>query len=144
MPLVAEMLNLTNELLGKAARGGREGEAFKRAGNLSHLGINYRGCRGVLDEADECTRGEAHRKDEVLESRHGDDSGSVVKAGDRAPDAPGLVKVFTTVSISGASAPTRLFHLLSPPPNTMCLYSSISFPREKNWHYSRAYSNCKS
>uniref|UniRef100_A0A8H8CHC0 FAD-binding domain-containing protein n=1 Tax=Psilocybe cubensis TaxID=181762 RepID=A0A8H8CHC0_PSICU len=128
VPLVAEMLNITTELLlvgRKALSVGREEATLKRAENLSQLGVNYRGSPMIIDEEDNIGNIKAHGEGKAFNSRYGNaDRGSVVKAGDRAPDAPGLAKVHHTNSVERPT--TRLFKLLTPAKHSvLILYDLI-------------------
>lgn len=77
--------------------------AMRRNGKMYMLGVNYRTSPIVVDEfVPTPTSGVA-----VVQSTYGDSQEGILRAGDRAPDAPGLMPV---VSPSRASAgSTRMF-----------------------------------
>jgi hypothetical protein len=87
IPVIAAMLNKTTDLLNETfPLGGKINfDKFSRSNDLDMLGVNYRGSPIVLDEriADDGSIYNAygHTEGELLNLR----------AGDRAPDAPGLV-----------------------------------------------------
>jgi hypothetical protein len=100
------MLQVTTALLDKTRKG--EDGAWKRGGALSMLGVNYRTSPIVLDE----------RSPELPEeerSPYGTLSAGVLRAGDRAPDAPGLIKA------NGQK--TRLFDLFDPRYHTALIFT---------------------
>lgn len=91
LPIVAEMLNLTTQILNKSVvvkEGGLNPKSFARGGKLNQLGVNYRTSRIVIDDGEPV---------EPVSSYGGPDGGSI-RAGDRAPDASGLVRVGTDES----------------------------------------------
>ncbi|KAJ7137951.1 monooxygenase [Mycena epipterygia] len=94
--VIAEMLKVTTDLYNKTAAVVRDptsgDSAWARGGDLSMLGINYRGSSIILEDPDVSIDGGAYARPEA---------GRVVP-GYRAPDAPGLVE-------PGSTVPTRLF-----------------------------------
>ena len=115
------MLDLTTKIL-KATIDRPNNEAgWKRTGNLNQLGINYRWSSIVVDQStDSGTRSdgrEAHSAYDV-------EVGGTLRVGDRAPDAPGLVKV--KFDNQKSSEPTRLFTLLSPTYHTVLIFSEAA------------------
>ena len=121
LPVVAEMLNLTSKIL-KATIDKPSSEAgWKRTGNLNQLGVNYRWSSIVVDQSTDSVTGpggrEAHLAYDV-------EANGVLRAGDRAPDAPGLVKVNFDNQKSGES--TRLFKLLSPTYHTVLIFAEAA------------------
>ncbi|KAI5999461.1 FAD binding domain-containing protein [Pisolithus marmoratus] len=112
LPVIAEMLGFTTELHdrtfdqpnaehtpqstadengdSKPAKSNFE-RAMRRGGKLNMLGVNYRTSPIVVDEfVPTPTSGVA-----VVHSAYGDTQEGVLRAGDRAPDAPGLVPVIS-------------------------------------------------
>lgn len=88
LPVIAEMLNKTTELHTKAFKSDNldDKSHWHRKKSLDQLGVNYRWSSIVLEETTKGT-------DESL-GVYGNESEEVVPlaAGDRAPDAPGLLK----------------------------------------------------
>lgn len=82
-----------------------------RSPQLSMLGINYRWSSIVLDQR---SYTQLASNDELENLAY--DSGELLVAGDRAPDAPDLV--------IGADQVTSLFDLLSPSRHTILLFTS--------------------
>ncbi len=76
VPVVAAMLSETTKLLEQAASG--DGAVFESAWELRQFGVNYR-----------VSTTEEHTGESVDPYRDGDDGH--VRAGDRAPDASGLI-----------------------------------------------------
>ncbi|EIW82592.1 hypothetical protein CONPUDRAFT_163721 [Coniophora puteana RWD-64-598 SS2] len=81
LPVIAEMLNLTTELFNRAAEG--TGNAWQREDRLRMLGVNYRQSPIVLEERSTGLEPVAAYGDAV--------EGATPVAGDRAPDATGIV-----------------------------------------------------
>ncbi|KDQ08402.1 hypothetical protein BOTBODRAFT_37975 [Botryobasidium botryosum FD-172 SS1] len=121
MPVVAEMLNLTTELY--TAVYGREGsaraalseksdtQAWERGEKLNGLGVNCRWSPIVVDERTVRTEGEVIEAYGVR--------GGIPRAGDRAPEAPGLI------DIANHEAPTTsLFKLFGPNHHTALVFSA--------------------
>ncbi|TFK73744.1 hypothetical protein BDN72DRAFT_875643 [Pluteus cervinus] len=108
LPVIAEMLRKTTQILNTSFRGtsSQKSNAWRRDGELHQLGINYRGSPIVMDDRID--------EDVAKEAYH---SGSGIHAGDRAPDASGLV------CLHNASR-TRLFKLFSPTHHTLLLFSN--------------------
>ncbi|CCM05219.1 uncharacterized protein FIBRA_07429 [Fibroporia radiculosa] len=98
IPVISEMLKTSNALFNKAAHAKGDGstseDAWKRGGALSQLGVNYRWSSIVVDER-------VHPEDEPLDPYgvHRCDT-DIVQAGERAPDAPGLVKIVASLEIN--------------------------------------------
>jgi hypothetical protein len=86
IPVIAAMLNKTTDLLNQVfPLGGKiTFDKFSRSTDLDMLGINYRGSPIVLDERTS--------DDGSIYNAYGNTEGELnLRAGDRAPDAPGLV-----------------------------------------------------
>ncbi|TFY80920.1 hypothetical protein EWM64_g3088 [Hericium alpestre] len=101
-PVVAEMLNLTSQLhnhafhgestLGAKKDAGREGDPYWRPKTGLQLGINCRWSPIVVDGRDDDQK--------TVESNAYGVSGDKLRAGDRAPEAPGLIEVPSWVETS--------------------------------------------
>ncbi|KAF9525487.1 FAD binding domain-containing protein [Crepidotus variabilis] len=109
VPIVAEMLDMTTKILSKtlaaASDTPTDASVLDRGGKLHQLGVNYRTSRIVIDDGD----------DVGAVSAYGGPDGGPVRAGDRAPDASGLVRADTDKS-------TRLFEIFDS-----CLHTVLIF-----------------
>jgi len=110
LPVVSEMLNITSVFLRKTAIKDNTEDAWNRTGSVNQLGVNYRGSSIVIDEESEVLG-----LDQSSGSRYSSIEG-YVHAGDRAPDAPGLLK-------SEGTEPTRLFKFLKPTRHTVLIFA---------------------
>ena len=106
LPVIAEMLNITTGMLNNIREAPTIEGAMVREKRLNMLGVNYRTSPIVVDEY---TRAEPVSAYGALEE-------GVLVAGDRAPDAPGLV-----VLASGAE--TRLFDVFSATYHTVLVFT---------------------
>ncbi|KAF9527743.1 FAD binding domain-containing protein [Crepidotus variabilis] len=109
VPVVAEMLNLTTQLFTKTLvikDGSSDPSSFARERKLNQLGVNYRASRIVIDQG------------EAVEpvSSYGGPDGGPIRAGDRAPDASGLVRVGTKES-------ARLFEIFDSRLHTVVFFA---------------------
>ncbi|EIW77556.1 hypothetical protein CONPUDRAFT_156772 [Coniophora puteana RWD-64-598 SS2] len=108
-PIIAEMLNITTAILNQAALG--SDRAWEHPEKLRMLGVNYRASPLVLDElspaVDRAPTPAYGEADEVL-------AGALV-AGDRAPDAPGVV--------DGEGRAYRMFDILQPVRHTVLVFA---------------------
>jgi hypothetical protein len=130
-PVLRETLQLTTSLFGRVTTTGARGlDMGARALALRQLGVHCRWSRIVRDELAADSDRNAAQSSETKEEGKGTDveplsaygadseaSGTRVHAGDRAPDAPGLVD-----TQSGAS--TRLFELLEPARHTVLVFDA--------------------
>ena len=121
IPVVAEMLNLTTKILEATIDKPSNEAGWKRTGNLNQLGVNYRWSSIVVDQNPDSSTGPGGRE---AHSAYDVEAGGVLRAGDRAPDAPGLVKVSFDSQKSGES--TRLFKLLSPTYHTVLIFAEAA------------------
>lgn len=96
-------------LLFNAIQKGQE-EGWRRSGDLLQLGVNYRWSSIVADERTPKPKG----PEEV--NPYGDDVDGSLRAGDRAPDTPGLVPI-------NGGAPTALFDVFGPGHHTVLLFN---------------------
>ncbi|THV05565.1 hypothetical protein K435DRAFT_744813 [Dendrothele bispora CBS 962.96] len=114
LPVIATMLNKTTELFHKAfGSQGRDG--WVRGYELRQFGVNYRGSPIVIDQ----------KYTEVEETsdpyRSGDDGS--VRAGDRAPDAPGLVKLSSSAEVSKDKDALTFFDMFKPSSHTVIAFA---------------------
>ena len=123
IPVVAEMLNLTTKILEATMDKPSNETGWKRTGNLNQLGVNYRWSSIVVDQSTDSDTMPGGRE---AHSAYDVETGGLLRAGDRAPDAPGLVKVNFENQISGES--TRLFKLLSPAHHTVLIFAGAAAP----------------
>jgi FAD binding domain len=116
LPVVAEMLNVTSKILKVSIDKPTSEAGWKRTGNLNQLGVNYRWSSIVVDQSTDFATGSEERK---AHSAYDVEPGGIVRAGDRAPDAPGLVE-------EKSSESTRLFELLSPTHHTALIFAEAA------------------
>ncbi|KAF9525492.1 FAD binding domain-containing protein [Crepidotus variabilis] len=106
VPIVSEMLNITTELMLKtfARNANQDSSTFDRGGKLNLLGVNYRFSPIVIDGGEK----------QAAVSPYGGAPGDHVRAGDRAPDAPGLLPLDKPGDVGITDEPhvTRLFKIL--------------------------------
>ena len=120
VPVVAEMLDITTKILKLSLDAPNSEAGWKRTGNINQLGVNYRGSSIVIDQYNDVGAGPDQRK---AHSAYNIEIGGVLQAGDRAPDAPGLVNVKSdNHHPSSSSESTRLFKLLSPTRHTVLIF----------------------
>ena len=111
LPVVAEMLNITTSILKKTLSDSRQTDPWNRSGDLHQLNVNYRGSSITVDQDVE-----ANGEPKSNGSHYHIEAGDLVHAGDRAPDASGLVK-------DGSEEPTRLFRILKPTKHTVLIFA---------------------
>lgn len=122
LPVIAEMLSQTTLLLNQTFVKREKPSVWGRGGSLLQLGINYRWSSILLDEQDD-------EEDDLLDDEddfdafdsYGAQSGTQLRAGDRAPDAPALVDV--KLEEDAALTTMRLFDLLSCAQHTVFVFS---------------------
>ena len=108
LPVIAEMLNITTGMLKQMHGSDGLEKAMHRGEKLTMLGVNCRWSSIVIDEVTQAEPVSAYR---ILDE-------STLVAGDRAPDAPGLIVVR-----AGAQAPgTRLFDLFKATYHTVLVF----------------------
>ncbi|EGN99603.1 hypothetical protein SERLA73DRAFT_72407 [Serpula lacrymans var. lacrymans S7.3] len=113
LPVIAEMLNITTTILDKttAATRSTAESAFQRGQKMYMLGVNYRNSPIVVDEF-------------VTEFKPADAYGNIqdgcLQAGDRAPDAPGLMAIDHAATVT--SGTTRLFTIFRPWYHTLLIF----------------------
>ncbi len=110
--------------------GKRKGGAWTRGGALYMLGINYRWSSIVYEERDSSLLDKEANQALIAEMEANAYGGGYpgVCAGDRAPEAPGLVICRASKHIvdSGDGGETSLFKLLSPSKHSIFVFTSSS------------------
>jgi len=107
LPVIAEMLSLTSTILNRTSQAKKDNvSAWTRGHLLKQLDVNYRGTPMVLDE---------RSTGEVTGNPYGSDDGRVC-AGDRSPDAPGL--------IDSSGEQTKLFNIFKPWLHTLLIFGN--------------------
>ncbi|PCH36611.1 hypothetical protein WOLCODRAFT_167026 [Wolfiporia cocos MD-104 SS10] len=90
LPVIAEVLKTSNRLFDEAVSSKSDGstseKAWHRGGPLNQLGVNYRWSSITIDDR-------FPREERPLDPYGIDRAPGPLRAGERAPDAPGLVKV---------------------------------------------------
>ncbi|KAI6117896.1 FAD binding domain-containing protein, partial [Pisolithus croceorrhizus] len=114
LPVIAEMLGLTTQIH-KQMFGSNLERAMRRGKNVYMLGVNYRSSPIVVDEF--ALTSEAS----VAHSAYGEIQEGILRAGDRAPDAPGLVSV-TTLN-RGVVGSTRMFDIFTSTHHTVIIFA---------------------
>ncbi|KIM40523.1 hypothetical protein M413DRAFT_445969 [Hebeloma cylindrosporum] len=109
LPVVAQMLDITTELLKKTMKDTMSESGWDRSGNLNQLGVNYRWSSIVVDE-------EKEQDGIATEKPDGYGASGPLQAGDRAPDAPGLV-------MQGKDVGMRLFNIFESQRHTVLVFS---------------------
>ncbi|KZT65328.1 monooxygenase [Daedalea quercina L-15889] len=110
LPVIDAMLRRSTVLY-DAMRNSEE-SAWKRGGDLRQLGVNYRWSSIVVDERTPKAEG----PESV--NPYGSGNDGTLRAGDRAPDASGLVPAHG----SEANGPTSLFGMFRPTYHTVLLF----------------------
>ncbi|KAG6837349.1 hypothetical protein H0H93_010951 [Arthromyces matolae] len=126
IPIIREMLDRTTKIL-QHTFSEQPTEPWNRDNELLQLGINHRWSSLVLDErkvAEDAEFSEYDFDDEEKESStvdpidaYGGNIHGVLRAGDRAPDAPDLLE------LSRSSQSTRLFNIFTPSHHTVLIFS---------------------
>jgi len=122
--VIAEMLKKTSELLNKTVKNkgdGQDTSAWQRGGPLSQLGVNYRWSSIVVDE-----RADATIDDKQALMSNAYEGGHGIRAGDRAPDASGLLPILKGDNTGGTSEPITLFQIFRPSRHTVLLFMDNS------------------
>lgn len=109
LPVVDFMLNNTTAVYDTSIKHGNDGRGLTRDFELRQLGVNYRGSPIIRDER---YMGEVMPSDPY---RSGDDG--LVRGGDRAPEAPGLV------SADDDTVTKSLFDVFKPTHHTVLVFS---------------------
>ncbi|KZT07594.1 monooxygenase [Laetiporus sulphureus 93-53] len=120
LPVIKAMLEETtaifHSVLARTANGMNNEAGWNRGEHMRQLGVNYRWSSIVRDER--APVGATEPMDP-----YGINSGDVPRAGDRAPDAPGLVNVKST---DASEQPTSLFRIFSTTRHTILVFSPDS------------------
>jgi hypothetical protein len=138
LPVIAEMLNQTTQILKSTFKNGTF-RPFERGRGLLQLGINYRWSSIVLDErqilerrhkaggCDSSLDDNEHLPDQgendVAVDSYGKHVDGHLRAGDRAPDACGLV------GRSAPSTPHILFQIFGCHYHTVIIFSALADPK---------------
>ena len=114
LPVIAAMLNKTTELFERVfPLDDRIPEmketSWDRSADLHQLGDNYRGSPIVLDERT--------KDDGAAYNAYGTEGDTLLRAGDRAPDSPGLV-------VSGTSETKALYEIFHANHHTVLVFGS--------------------
>ncbi|KAK0466821.1 uncharacterized protein EV420DRAFT_1635862 [Desarmillaria tabescens] len=122
IPVIAAMLNKTTELLNKTFKPGASSyDGWQRGPELYQFGVNYRGSPIVVDEAGTPESVDPYRSGE----------GGELRAGDRAPDAPGLV--------SSKGEKTRLFDTFRTSYHTVLIFAGTELEAKEILDLLKAY-----
>ncbi|KAF8185711.1 FAD binding domain-containing protein [Pholiota molesta] len=116
LPVVAQMLQITEKILETTVAESSSQTGWDRSGHLNQLGVNYRWSSIVLDEERQL-KGPEFAKISTYDA----DPKLGLYAGDRAPDAPGLVEVGSQPHETANE--TRLFDLFSPTHHTLLIFT---------------------
>jgi hypothetical protein len=126
LPVISEMLNRTTSLMDKSRKMDMAkldvddpNSAWRRGGELMQLGVNYRWSSIILNEVSEAQAVGSYPEAPKNAYSAGSDGG-VVKAGDRAPDAPALVVLAAKEGEKGEM--TRLFDIFKPHRHTVLIF----------------------
>ncbi|OBZ66925.1 Pentachlorophenol 4-monooxygenase [Grifola frondosa] len=119
LPVIAEMLEKTTELLNKTMRAGDLSAWDRRSGALDQLGVNCRWSSIVVDER----ASDTDEKNKPSDA-YGTAGSTEVRAGDRAPDAPGLVVLRGADSTEETGAQTSLFQTFGISYHTVLLFTT--------------------
>ena len=122
LPVVAEMLNLTTKILKVTTDVPGSDAGWKRTGNIKQLGVNYRGSSIVIDQNIDSLGPDATKAHSSYDTDT--EAGGLVQAGDRAPDAPGLVQVKSDNQKSSES--TRLFKIFDLSRHTVLIFAEVA------------------
>ncbi|CCM01285.1 uncharacterized protein FIBRA_03334 [Fibroporia radiculosa] len=138
IPVIRHMLGETTKLYHSTMAATHQGKgtesAWTRGGKLKQLGINYRWSSIVVDERNPLKNGQDC---EPLDA-YGVDGSVGLRAGDRAPDAPGLVPVNADADVEatslfqtfGSTYHTVLFFTPDPSNVALALESLKVYPTE--------------
>lgn len=122
VPVIAEMLKKSTKLFDDAQNVKSDGtnveQAWHRGGELHMLGVNCRWSSIVLDER-------MHKETIPVDPygvMHTDARVSIVRAGERAPDAPGL-QVIKPSTFEDSDGTTSLLDIFGPSYHTVLIFS---------------------
>ncbi|KZV66553.1 hypothetical protein PENSPDRAFT_636892 [Peniophora sp. CONT] len=115
VPVISEMLKITTKLANATFKAKPDEEAFRRPASLGQLGVHYRWSPIVYDGLRE-GEPQFESTDLAPPSTYGlDEETPRLQAGDRAPDAPGLI---------GARGETTLFNIFNAARHTVLVFGS--------------------
>ncbi|KZT05391.1 monooxygenase [Laetiporus sulphureus 93-53] len=122
LPVIAEVLKTSNKLFNSAVNAKGDGEtnkkAWHRGGSLNQLGVNYRWSSIIVD--DRFPR-EEHPTDPYGVTHNPTDP---VRAGERAPDAPGLVLAGSAGDAGRRPKTASLFSIYRPFYHTILIFAA--------------------
>lgn len=114
-PVIKQMLEQTTKILDRTMKAKVDKESFNAAFNrpkaLHQLGVNCRWSSIVIDERHPFD----HHGDKGALEAYGNEAEQSIRAGDRAPDAPGL---------TDGDYKTSLFDILKPHQHTVLIFDS--------------------
>jgi len=127
IPVIREMLDCTTKLL-KRTFTDQSNDPWNRTGRLLQLGINYRWSSLVLDERKQAEDdefsdfdfGDANEEPEMQPTdvdAYGGRADGIIRAGDRAPDASGLVNI--SMLPKSRALTQQMFSLFGPSHHTV-------------------------
>ncbi|KAJ3722577.1 FAD binding domain-containing protein [Lentinula raphanica] len=113
LPVIATMLQKTTLLLNRGVGNHTgDGSKWERGREIKQLGVNYRGSSILVDETTTLD------KDSIRTDSYSLAGDGVIHAGDRAPEAPGLV---------GSQGVTSLFDIFGPNHHTVLIFGPPEF-----------------
>ncbi|KZT64850.1 monooxygenase [Daedalea quercina L-15889] len=120
LPVIEFMINETVKISWQVAGKGHDMDSIKaaiqRRSYLKQFGINYRWSSIVHDER------EPFRAEDGAKDPYGLENGETLRAGDRAPNAPGLVRV----GMDADAQTTSFFDILRPTHHTALIFGEDS------------------
>lgn len=121
VPVIQEVLQKSTKMLDqvlatKAKDHNTPAFNSKRPRGLDQLGVNCRWSKIVIDE----NRSYDEKADGDTSGAYGDESGATLRAGDRAPDAPGLIII--APNDGNPNHDTSLFKISSPDCHTALIF----------------------
>ncbi|KAF9005951.1 pentachlorophenol 4-monooxygenase [Cyathus striatus] len=133
IPVIAEMLNQTTKILNRTFKEKDEGP-WKTPGSLFQLGVNYRWSSIIIDERrsleiereaeeDDYLRDYEFDEEEEKIDSYGLDVDGRLRAGDRAPDAPGLIDRGPRIQ---SKRSCRLFHIVGTSYHTVLVFPELA------------------
>lgn len=130
IPVVAEMLRQTTALLNQTFVKNARPSVWGRGGSLLQLGVNYRRSSIVLDEQDSDSEDDEFPEDGQDRYQHFSHEAAeaerlLLKAGDRAPDAPALLDL--RLEEGAVSTTSRLFDHFDCASHTVLIFSEDTY-----------------
>ncbi|KAF9529786.1 FAD binding domain-containing protein [Crepidotus variabilis] len=119
IPVIAEMLDISSHFLKLTVSNAQSADSgWLRTEVIKQLGVNYRSSSIVIEEEEEGTT-KVDRKDRTFGSAYHPDPSGVLHAGDRAPNAPGLMRI----GAGSSHQETSLFKLYDPTRHSVLLFA---------------------